>query len=570
VQHPATLSKSDRAPLLIFALGVAVLFFIANRGAYRGFFSDDDFDNIANARGTEFSYYIEVLLKPSVSGDHIFRPAAHAYYWLMSRAAGLHYRPYVAGIQILHLVNVVLIWMLLRSLRASVLGASAGALLFAFHMAVFGVYWKPMFVFDLACGTFTLATLLAYVRGRLILSLAFFWLALKSKELAILLPIVLAGYEWWFGGKRWKRLALFFAITAVLGVQALLINAGRGENQYSLRFTPGDVWTCARFYSSQLLLAPGFYGLAGFAIVVVPFFIRNRLVRFGVFSFVFLLAVMLVLPGRLVGAYLYTPLIGLAIALSAATRPAWLAVFFAAWIPWNYYNLRIDRKSELAGADERRAWFQPVANFMSTHGDTDTFVYDGAPESLAPFGVTAAFRVLRDPDATTTVVEVDAPEEGSALAMPHLAVVLWDEQVHNVTILPRSKDVPYLRVSRVVPLWQLEDGWIDRDANFRWIGPHATARLLRPAVARAFEVVVYVPAVYIDQLHRGTLEVRVDHQPIGTGVLDKAVPTTFHFDVPPSKEGTVEVEFTVSPPLKDPSGSSKYYGAPIAAFGFVQ
>ncbi len=69
---------------------------------------------------------------------------------------------------------------------------------------------------------------------------------------------------------------------------------------------------------------------------------------------------MLVLPGRLFGAYLYIPLIGLAIAISATTRPVWLALFFAVWIPWNYHQRRIDGRAELAAANQRRAWFRPV------------------------------------------------------------------------------------------------------------------------------------------------------------------------------------------------------------------
>src|ERR1700681_2789952 len=101
------------------------------------------------------------------------------------------------------------------------------------------------------------------------------------------------------------------------------------------------------------------------------------------------------------------------------------------------------------------------------------------------------------------------PEVQSVLGAPHLAVVIWDGQIHKVTILPRSPDVPYIRSSRFAPLWQLGEGWIDSDVNFRWIAPHATARLLRPPGARIFEVVVYIPAVYIERLHHGTLEGRL-------------------------------------------------------------
>ncbi len=540
-------------------------FLVANRGAYKGFFTDDDFDHLANAREAEISYYGKVLLKPSLSGEETFRPVGHFFFYAMVRLFGVRFSPYITGIHVLHLLNVLLIWMLARALGASPWGACAAALLFAFHAAAYEVYWQPMYIFDLLCGTFVMASLLAYVRGRLILSLVMFWLALKAKEVAILLPVVLAAYEWWLGERRWKRLIPFFAISAILGVQALAMNTHR-DNNYTLRFTLSAIWQCARFYAGQLVLAAEPYGFAGFAILAL-FLIPNRKVRFGIFTFVAFLSLMLVLPGRLFGAYLYVPLIGLALALSAVARPVWLALFFAVWIPWNYSQLRVYRKAELAAADERRAWYQPIANFASTHPEVDTFVYDGAPESLNPWGVNGALRDAR-PNLPTRVFAADAPDLKNGLAEPHLAVLVWDQQFRRVHVLPRAADVPYIRLSLIPPLWQLGEGWIGTDPSFRWIGPHATARLLRPAAAKVFEIVVYVPPVYIERLHQGRLDVSLDHQLIGSGVLDKAEPTTFRFDVPPGKEGPVEVEFTVTPGLKDPNGSVIVYGAPVAAFGF--
>ena len=100
-EPPFHLSIPDRALLLIFALGVVSLFLIANRGAYRGFFTGDDFDNLANAREVEISYHGKALLKPRLVGDQAFRAAAHFYYYAMVRLAGLRYRPYVAVIHVM-------------------------------------------------------------------------------------------------------------------------------------------------------------------------------------------------------------------------------------------------------------------------------------------------------------------------------------------------------------------------------------------------------------------------------------------------------------------------------------
>ena len=552
--------------MLIFVAG---FFLIANRAAYRGFLSDDDFENIANARQAGLSFYAEKLIEPAISGDVIFRPAADLYYWVLSRAAGLNYGRYVAAIHLIHLINVCLVWLLARSLGAPPLGASAAALFFSFQMAVFDVYWQPRFVFDALCGTFTLLALIAYVEGRLIFSLVFFWLAVKSKELAILLPLALAGYELWIGKQRWRRLTPFFAISAIFGIQALAINTHR-ENLYSLRFGLGNVWSCARFYASQLVLAPGAWGLAGFAALALPFLFRNRLVRFGVLTFVVMLGVMLVLPGRLLGAYLYVPLIGLAIAMASATRPVWLAVFFAIWIPWNYRQLRIDRRAELAEAADRRAWFLPIEEFARAHPGVETFVYRGQPDSFNDFGVPAAIRCARPPDSPYTVVEADSPEAAAVLARPKLALLIWNGDSHLMQVIPRTADVPYIRLNDATPLWQLTSGWIDTGPSFRWIAPHATARLARPAGAKWLEIMLYVPQVYLDGAHRGRLDISLDGRPIGSAALDKAAPLTVRLALPAGGDSTAKIEFDVSPPLHDPSGSGKIFGIPIAAFGFVQ
>src|SRR5581483_889007 len=104
------------------------------------------------------------------------------------------------------------------------------------------IYWRPMYVFDLVCATCVLATLLAFAHGRLIVSLVFFWLALKSKEIAIFLPFALLAIRAieprpkGAAGANLLRTLPFFAISALFGISALLHNSTR-DNDYSLRFT---------------------------------------------------------------------------------------------------------------------------------------------------------------------------------------------------------------------------------------------------------------------------------------------------------------------------------------------
>jgi hypothetical protein len=231
----------------------------------------------------------------------------------------------------LHLINVLLLWFVMRWLGLSRIGAGMGALFFAFHMAAFDVYWKPMYVFDLLCCTFCLLSLSFYIKNHWVASLAAFLIAYHAKEVAIMLPAVLAAYEFLFAQKRWKRLIPFLLLSAFISVQAFLANQHRGDTSYTLHFDPASFWHCVLFYSSYIFLVP----YAGFIVLLWFWMFRDRRALFGVLSFCFLLLPMLLLPGRLFSAYLYVPLAGLAIAfgtLATYQSPAIMALFFAVWL----------------------------------------------------------------------------------------------------------------------------------------------------------------------------------------------------------------------------------------------
>src|SRR5713226_2247218 len=352
----SSLARRWLPPFLLAA--IMLLFLIANRGAYKGYFDSDDFDNLNFTQHIDTSEFIGDLFSPRVFSNN-FRPAGHLFYHSMYRIAGLNFVPYIAAIHCLHLASVFLLWLVLRKLGFDHVASLAGTLFFAFQIAVFDAYWKPMYVFDLLCAAFCLLSLLAYLNDWLIPSLLAFLLAFRAKEVAVMLPVVLTLYEFLLHKKRWKRLVPFFVISLVFGIQAVLLNQSR-HNDYSLRFSPAGIWNCMVFYASKLFLVP----YAGFAVLLLPFLARDRRVRFGVAAFCILLIPMLLLPGRLYSVYLYVPLIGLAIALASLTTGRMviaIAVFFAVWLPWNYVNLRWNRRAELDAADVRRIYVTELA-----------------------------------------------------------------------------------------------------------------------------------------------------------------------------------------------------------------
>ena len=113
-----------------------VLFLIANRGAYQGYFQDDDLDNISWTPFTPLATFAREVVAPRLSPVN-FRPAGHFYFRVLASVAGLRFPWYVAGIHALHFLNVWLLYLLMRRLAADRFTSGAGAVLFAFHMAVF-------------------------------------------------------------------------------------------------------------------------------------------------------------------------------------------------------------------------------------------------------------------------------------------------------------------------------------------------------------------------------------------------------------------------------------------------
>jgi hypothetical protein len=551
---------------------LVVLFLVASRGAYQGYFDSDDLDNLSWTWAVSPRTYFSALLTVRLSESN-FRPLGHGFFDLMGRRAGLNFPPYVAAIHALHLANVLLVWFLLRRLKLPVLAAGAGAAFFAFHMGVFDALWKPMYVFDLLCALFSLAALLAWTHRRWVLSFAAFWLACKSKELAVMLPLVLAAYEFWLseetGRRRWLRLAPFVACSLIFALQALLDRPG-GNHAYRLDFSPAALRQTIPFYASRVFLAPW----AGLALLALPLLARDRRVRFGLACFVLFLAPLLVLPGRLFGAYLYLPLVGLAVAAAgvAARAPAWsLALFFLLWLPWNYHHLRLERRPALDSARERRAYVGELFRVAPSLGGTRIFIYDLPPLSMRKWGIAGALRFhFRDQVA---VFYIEEPDLARATAGREVALLVWDPDQRKIRAVHwRAGELPvsYIRMNRESPAWQLLAGWEGLDGWFRWTRPVARAVLMRPEGARRFELTVNAGPPYLAAVKRGEVDVLLDGRPVGHAEFTREGWQTVRFDLAPAPAGVVEVEFRARPEIPTSPPGTPPLGLPVGGFGFVE
>ena len=565
----------DRTRVLAPALFVlaATLFLIANRGAYHGYFFEDDFSNLSFTRWAGTSEYLTAAFSPRYYPNN-YRPIGHLFFRTMAHAAGLHFQPYIGILHLVHLANVAMVWLLLRRLLLPLWAASAGALFFAFHMATFGIYWMPMYAFDLLCGTFCLLSLLLWLKDRWLLSLLCFWVAYRCKEVAVMLPLALAAYEYLLGKRRWPRLVPFFLVSVWFGIQGLLTaSSGAG---YKFHYDLPNLGNAALYYSARLFLIPA-TGLAILPVVLLlPFVVapvaRDRRFWLGVAAFATLLAPMLLLSDKLDGPYLYVPLIGLAIAVAVAAPrqgPIAIVLFFGLWIPWNYANLRWLRRDELSAADDRRRYVTMLGDFLRSQPAIKSFVYRNAP--LAdPWGAQAAiewFRPLED----IRVAREDANDARTVLDAPQFAVLHWNRFAHRlepVVRLPDTPDLFYIEAGAHMPVWQLGAGWAAAKdgSGIRWTKSAASARLARPPAATEFEITAVVNPDYLTRFGPMQLMVTIDGRRLEPATLDQSGRVTAHWKVDAAPPDPARVTVATSPPYR----ISDETGITIAGFGFTR
>ena len=518
----------SRLRITAFFLAVITLFYFANRAAYKGYFSGDDLERGGWSTLISIDDFYYWLISPEFQKD-LVRPVGCLYYRVLGRTVDLTYWPYVAVLQIGHLVNVTLLFLLLRRLKFPEFAACAGALFYAFHAMLIKAYWEPQYIFEVLALMLGLLAILLYERGHWILGLVPFWLAYKSKEIVVTLPVVLLAYEMLLAERKWKRLIPYFAISLNFGLQALWINRNVTGGAYALRFTPEVLWHAISFYSSAIFFLP----FLGLALLLLPLVVRDRRLYVGLIFMVALFIPMLALPGRQESVYWYIPLAGLAIAVSAIAlrTPRWVTVlFFAIWLPLNYAVLRKERRTELAVADQTRWYVAGLLDYARRVPHVNTVVYQGFPWNLGSWGVEGA--IHRTFGHGIDAVWNGSPRVAEAMAKVPMAVVDYDPSTRTVKGMLRMRNElqSYIRFSDNIPETQFGDGWYNIDGTHRPIQRRAELTLHRPADATEFEMIAgtFFPA---------RITVFEEGRPLGSEKLAGKDPQPFRWKLPPGAAG---------------------------------
>jgi len=548
-------------------LAAAVLFYFANRAAYKGYFSDDDLDNISWPTYVGLEVYSHQLLSFKTSADN-FRPVGDLYYRYLYRAFHLNYAPYVEGIQLIHGLNVILLFLLLRRLDFSRVAAGAGALFYSFHTAVMQIWWKPMYVFDLLCATLCVISLLLYVRGRWIWALIAFWLAYKSKEIAVALPAALLAWEWLLGHRKWKRLIPFFLISLSFGLQALWRNRTMDHaNAYALHFSPKILWHSVQFYASAVF----FIRYAGLGLLLLPIWLRDRRLYFGLIAMTALLTPMLALPGRQESVYWYVPMIGVAVVIAslAAKTPGWaIALLFLLWLPFNYTQLREKRSQILADGYRNRVLMSTLRDYASRIRPVRAVVYQNAPDHVQTWGVEGALTQVFGVGTKTAWWQ--APDAKEALARVPMVVIRFKSPPLAIEGLLRTRpDVqPYIGVMNLAPESQLITGWYDQGSDLRWTQPRAEAIFYRPAAATQFEIVAGMAQDSLDSVGPAQVTLFEDGKALGTEVLAQSA-QTLRWKLPAGDPGDKHITIVSKPARHGGPEDPRTLGIAIRSIGYT-
>lgn len=513
----ASYYNSELTLRLAVAAATLVLFFVANRHAFGGYFSADDLDTLTWAPSVGWDTIGRVFVATGPVEGNV-RAVGVFFYRTLYHLFHFEFLYWIAVLWGMHLTVCVLLYLLIRSLRVAPWPAYLAALCFLMHPALFDAWWKPMFWFDVLCTLFCLATLLLWGAGRPLPAAATFWLALKSKEPAIFLPFAMAAIRF----SPW--LLLFFGISALFGIQGILFSA-RQKAAYRMNFSVEALRRTLPVYLpwiAPVLASPVFRLWLPIALLVS-------------------LTPLLFLPTRLFSVYLYLPLTGFAILVGHAFERMplrWAVALTVLWLGFSYTQLRHYRRTELAIASENRSYFQQV--MAHPPPQSTAFLYEGAPKHFESWGIEAALRHAGlGGDWKAGPLDISPGWQ-----TPGVTVLTWDRALRLLGVSPYSADIkPAVDMSAGASVWQLDSGFLPVDDGHRPLREAAFFRLKAPERASRFHLAWRV----LPGALPGKIDVLLNNQWLGNFPFDKGQDYETSWPLPWHVQGVVKVEVQ-SPP----------------------
>lgn len=195
-----------------------------------------------------------------ISKEGSYRPIITlSYFWDQYWGNGSPFQYHLSNL-LLHLVNTALVLTLFLKLTNNQALSMASTVLYSIHPvlteAVNGIGFRD----DLLAAMFIYIAILAYMRGSHKLSLISYAMALLSKEIALILPILLLVYDRLYGNKtKLKKYIGYISVTALYAALRFYIFYNPAEMAYTLTLPLEDKLNAlpmAIFHYLKLLLFP--------------------------------------------------------------------------------------------------------------------------------------------------------------------------------------------------------------------------------------------------------------------------------------------------------------------------
>lgn len=316
--------------------------FFAN--TWRGLLVPFTTDDLMNLHGAWSLRPLKLLVLANLSPfTAVYRPLGSAVYRIVFWFAGLNPLPFRMVAYALMLINVWLVYRLVKLLTGSGEIAFLAALVWSYHKRLINIYLNNGTIYDVLCVTFFCLAVNLYVAARekcgglygwrIPAFFALFVMALNSKEMAVTLPAILFAYELiyferkgsWFQWLLRRRALLLATVIAILAYYAKTRPESNfaGVGGYVVHLSVRQFFATSRVFIAELFLLPG-DALSGaqavvvFAIVwIIAIASRNRALRFAA-AFLTLapLPVNFIYPRGFFAMYL--PFIGWSMFLAAA------------------------------------------------------------------------------------------------------------------------------------------------------------------------------------------------------------------------------------------------------------
>ena len=245
---------------------------------------------------------------------------------------GFNYRPQLLCLLSIHMANLVLGFFLSRRLGASVLAALAPLCVFGTLATTAQTVTFVGAIFDVLCLSLILASTLAFLSkktGAAALSALLFYLALRTKEFAIVLPVLLLAIAYF--EKTIRRLWIHLSIWAVFLIQyALLIRrmipALPAGNPYTIRADPGTILTSFLYFTSLIFHEEGHPRRAVVilalvvAMAIYAAYRRRGWTLWMLSAYALTLLPVTIIPGNRAQFYVYAPAMFLLFAVALTTE----------------------------------------------------------------------------------------------------------------------------------------------------------------------------------------------------------------------------------------------------------